>query len=194
MASQRKFEVRCECGRGYRVPAKYAGRKMDCRSCGQVLVLRRRSNSTVRLLASIGVDAESSAARYQAEAEREAARERGRSYRCSDCSARITRAEVRDAYVKGELLCVACRSGAVELRRSPSPDESREARRADVTRQEPRPSTRWSAVLGHAALFFCGSAGPLHVVLGLAAPLALALGLALAVAGAALVGIRGQTR
>lgn len=102
-----KIEVKCRCGKRYRVNATKAGKRLRCKSCRSQLevpgaeekgAISMRSRKAI--LAEFGIDAEAAQERYQAEQEQ--------TYACSVCSVEIGAAELKTSYGPAGLTCAGC--------------------------------------------------------------------------------------
>jgi predicted SprT family Zn-dependent metalloprotease len=181
-----RVSVSCKCGKQYAMPAAKRGKKFACKACGGTFKVPRESVVTpslrAQILTDLGIDPDEASRKYAAESS--SSSDERRVYRCSRCEGSVQRSELKGAYVNGELLCRGCRANLdVRCRREPE-EEDREQALESVPFDERRALAR---TLGHTALFFAGSVGPLVVLAGVHGIVALGVGLAISVAGGALV-------
>lgn len=118
-----KIEVKCRCGKRYRVKATKAGKRVRCKSCRSQLevpgaeeqgAISMRSRKAI--LAEFGIDADEAQERYQAEQDQ--------TYACSVCSAEISEALLKTSYGPAGLTCAGCRSEkAAERAGEKSPED-----------------------------------------------------------------------
>lgn len=178
-----KVEVKCGCGKRYRVAASKAGKKVRCKKCrlqltvpGDAAAISLRTRK--QILEELGIDAEGAEKAFEVEQQK--------GYTCALCALKIPADEVEGSY-GGELgmVCGACR-GASAAEAPAGGDEAEKK-----TKKKKQPLTTWSKQptpeqakrkgMAYGALFFVGIAGFVHNVIGPALPVTL---LASAVAAA----------
>lgn len=187
MSEEERISVRCACGKAYRVGAAKAGKKITCKACGaKVKVPGERAlskSSRGFILAEFGIDAAAAEQRYEEETRRETA---DKVYRCSRCQKRLDAAELKGAYVSGELVCPECRAAAEVSDRKAEREAEEKGQRAAVEAVSARedPARARAIALAYGGLFLVGVAGPVYTLTSLGLVASLAIGLAVAAAGA----------
>ena len=174
-----KLEVRCACGKRYRVPVERAGRSFRCKSCSARLRVPRASqpeslssHDAQRILAELGIDT-SARERFEAEVV------------CFFCASPLGKSE-REALDEGEQpLCFACRASAGQPvvdtpEPSKKPENYRELDswvRPPAVREARQRALRLGALIGIGISGFCSS------LMGLGLGPALAVGVLLGAFG-----------
>jgi hypothetical protein len=172
-----KIEVRCTCGKRYRVSAKKAGKKVRCKKCrakievpgGDISMRTRKA-----ILDEFGIDA--SAAEHAYEEEKRLA-----GYVCVFCDKRIAEEDLKAAYGQHGLMCEECRVAQVQQRELGDPVENerkkqeKKKKKLDKWASGSTPEEARRKATAYGALFFCGITGLLwsfSVSLWLALPIA----------------------
>jgi hypothetical protein len=190
MDSDETITFRCLCGKGYRVPAAKAGKRVACKACGEhirvpgIPLLSRSSRGDILL--SVGIDPEAAERKFNEEQLLESNREKAKkkTYRCTRCEDPFESGELASAYYKGELVCTGCRE---IQKKAPDTGEGRRVRAA-VAVGEPRTGAQTFA---YAGLFFLGFAGPAWTIFHFHGALAVVIGLVVAVVGGFAIRSRG---
>lgn len=115
-----KIEVRCTCGKRYRVPASKAGGAVRCKSCKHRIKVPGEQQISMRtrqaILEELGIKPD--------------AKETTGTYRCALCSAKLVGEDVKEAYGAEGLICALCRAqmggSAIE---EPSPAAGEEGKK-----------------------------------------------------------------
>jgi transcription elongation factor Elf1 len=190
-----RIEFHCLCGKSYRVSARKAGKKVSCKVCGHRFrvpgVGQLSKSSRGNILLSFGIDPEAAEQAFMEESSRESPADRV--YHCTHCQGAMGQDDLQGGYIKGELVCRACRDAAsVEDRRLAREAEERHDRRADVALVTPYDARRAAIRAAvHGAVFFLGFAGPPFVIFGAPVLASVAVGAVVALVGGALVFHRG---
>lgn len=179
-----KVELRCSCGKKYRISASKAGKKVRCKKCrlqltvpGDPAAISLRTRK--QILGELGIDADA--------AEQAAEQEKTKSYTCGMCSLKIPAADVAGCYSGPMgLLCGPCQASTGVGDPAPEPSSSGE----QPKKKKGKPLETWSTQgsekaarlkgAGYGALFFVGIAGFVNTIF--APGLAVTIGVALAVA------------
>jgi hypothetical protein len=159
-----KIEVRCGCGKRYRVAAKKAGRSFRCKSCSARVKVEARpeslsSNEAKLILEELGIDA----------AVREDYQE---AVTCFFCAAKLNTSELECLDEGENPVCFTCRASAADATVSERGDEPKSKRPKNYkeldrwNRARPVSEARWRAG-GLAALSLVGVTGFGVSVLGL---------------------------
>lgn len=161
-----KIEIRCTCGKQYRVSADKAGKKVRCKNCrlkiqvpapdgtsGRISLRTRRA-----ILEEFGIDAEQAQHEYEA---------RKNGYTCNACNVVLEGDALKQSYGEEGLLCAGCRAAQAAAR-----DLEREEK---AKKKEPKKLDRWSSGKSAAdvkrkayalsGLFLVGTACFVHQVL-----------------------------
>jgi hypothetical protein len=182
-----KIPVKCECGKGYRVAARKAGKRITCKGCGKKVrvpgerILSKSSRGAILL--SVGIDPVRAERNWEEESSKSKG---GKTWKCSRCAAPLEPTELTGAYVEGELVCSVCRAGLEDRR------DAREGKRplkkdevAILSAPNPERARRQGFLYG--GLFFVGFTGPLWAVFHLHLVVALLAGALIAAGGGWLV-------
>lgn len=180
-----KVELRCSCGKKYRVSAKKAGKKVRCKKCRlQLTVPGDPAGISLRtrkqILEELGIDAEA--------AEQAAEQEKAKVYTCGMCSMKIPSADVEGSYSGPMgLLCGPCQASTGACDPAPGADASSGEK---PKKKKGKPLETWSTQgsekaarvkgAGYGALFFVGIACFVHTIF--APSLAVTIPVALVVA------------
>jgi len=178
-----KIEIRCNCGKRYRVSATKAGKRVRCKNCRLKITvpggdgpISMRSRKAI--LAEFGIDPEQAEQAYELE--------KKNGYLCALCSAKLRDDDLKAAYGEAGLVCSSCRASAVGER--PGADEKKEKKKAkkelDSWTTGISPEAARRKALGFGALFFFGTAGFGYNVIGLGVVLSLVIAAAVAYGGA----------
>ncbi len=107
--AQAKIEVKCVCGKRYRVSHEKAGKRLRCKKCRSKIDVPGASSdgaismrSRKAILEELGIDADSAEQRYEAE--------KSQTYSCSVCSCDIDPSQLKTSYGEAGLVCAGCRS------------------------------------------------------------------------------------
>lgn len=111
--AQAKIEVKCVCGKRYRVSHEKAGKRLRCKKCRSKIEVPGASSdgaismrSRKAILEELGIDADSAEQRYEEE------QSQSKSYSCSVCSCSIDPTQLKKSYGEAGLTCAGCRAGA----------------------------------------------------------------------------------
>ncbi|MBL4845892.1 MAG: hypothetical protein JKY65_10220 [Planctomycetes bacterium] len=114
-----KIDVKCRCGKKYRVAASKAGKRLRCKKCRSKIQVPGASadgaismRSRKAILAEFGIDADSAEERYEDE--------KNRTYNCSVCSCELNEAQLKTSYGEDGLICPGCRTDEDEGSKSKS--------------------------------------------------------------------------
>ncbi|RMG11049.1 MAG: hypothetical protein D6731_16350 [Planctomycetota bacterium] len=176
-----KVEVRCVCGKRYRVSARKAGKRVRCKACRRRIEVPGGGDISLRtrkaILEDLGIDPDAAQRAYEEERRRQG-------YVCTTCARRIPEDELKASYGPGGLTCADCRAAQITQRELGDPTENERRKRAQqklerwATGSTPEAARRKAAAYG--ALFFCGIGGLLwSFSLGTGTALGIALGVAL---------------
>jgi DNA-directed RNA polymerase subunit RPC12/RpoP len=104
-----KIDVKCRCGKKYRVSANKAGKRLRCKKCRSKIQVPGASTdgavsmrSRKAILAEFGIDPDSAEERYE--------EEKNQTYNCSVCSCELNEAQLKNSYGADGLTCAGCRS------------------------------------------------------------------------------------
>jgi DNA-directed RNA polymerase subunit RPC12/RpoP len=107
--AQAKIEVKCVCGKRYRVSHEKAGKRLRCKKCRSKIEIPGASSdgaismrSRKAILEELGIDADSAEQRYE--------EEKSQSYNCSVCSCSIDPSQLKKSYGEAGLTCAGCRA------------------------------------------------------------------------------------
>jgi len=107
--AQAKIEVKCVCGKRYRVSHEKAGKRLRCKKCRSKIDVPGASSdgaismrSRKAILEELGIDADSAEQRYE--------EEKSQTYTCSVCSCDIDPSQLKKSYGPAGLTCAGCRS------------------------------------------------------------------------------------
>ncbi|MBI3722627.1 hypothetical protein HY251_01530 [bacterium] len=187
---EKKIEVSCECGKRYRASAAKAGTRIRCKECGGRIRIPRFSGISERsrdgILAELGIDSDVARAKYREEKLKETPQPKV--YKCIRCEAKIRASELKGAYVRGELLCKACRDAALVTERRAADEKEVDERerslaesRVESRERQRREATFWA--LAYGAFFFTGVFAPAWIVFSVSFTAAGAMGLGFALLG-----------
>ncbi len=184
LTPETKVELRCSCGKKYRIAASKAGKKVRCKKCrlqltvpGDPVAISLRTRK--QILGELGIDAD--------EAEKAATEEKSKVYTCGMCSMKIASADVGESYSGPMgLLCGPCQASTGAGDPEPGPASSGEQQK----KKKGKPLETWSSQgsekaarlkgAGYGVLFFVGIAGFVHTIF--APGLAVTIGVSLAIA------------
>lgn len=120
--AQAKIEVKCVCGKRYRVSHEKAGKRLRCKKCRSKIEVPGTSSdgaismrSRKAILEELGIDADSAAQRYE--------EEKSQSYSCSVCSCAIDPSQLKKSYGEAGLTCAGCRADSKKKEKSKSDNE-----------------------------------------------------------------------
>ena len=161
-----KIEIRCACGKCYRVPAKKAGKRFRCKNCRlKIRVPKNEADISVRsrkaILEEFGIKASAAEREYEVEKER--------GYTCSQCNAKLIEDQLAGAYQPNGLVCSDCQVAEINQRDSEAIVETekekkkkkKEKKDLDWSRRDSVASVKKKA-LAMGALFFVGIVGFIH--------------------------------
>lgn len=153
-----KIEVRCDCGKRYRVSASKAGGQVRCKGCkarievpGEPQISGRTAQA---ILDELGI-------------KKEADPKAAGTYRCALCSAKLVGEDVREAYGSEGLICSLCRaqmgeSGATAGAAAAGEGEKKKKKELDTWVRQGSGSAALGRAVGVGALVFVGIGGFLH--------------------------------
>jgi predicted SprT family Zn-dependent metalloprotease len=157
-----KIEVKCRCGKRYRVPSSKAGKRLRCKKCRSAIKVPGSMKISMRsrqaILQELGIDAQAAEQNYQQ-------KKKDSSYACSVCAETIPKAKLKGSYGESGLTCAPCRLGQKKTEKEET-KKREEAKLDDWTRgrSTPEAALRKSAAMG--LLFGVGTAGILHTFFG----------------------------
>lgn len=148
-----KIEVRCKCGKKYRVSASKAGQEVRCKACKMRIPVPGEQKISLRtrnaILDELGIKTED-----QKPAEG--------TYRCALCQAKLVGEDVRDAYGSDGLICGLCREqmggGAPSSGAPAGEGEKKKKKELDTWVRQGSQKAALIRAAGYAALFFVGIA------------------------------------
>ena len=151
-----KIEVRCKCGKRYRVPASKAGGQVRCKSCKMRIPIPGEQKISLRtrnaILDELGIKTED-----QKPAEG--------TYRCALCQAKLVGEDVRGAYGSEGLICGLCRAqmgGGGEAAAPAGEGEKKKKKELDTWVRQGSSTAANARAAAYGALFFVGIACFVH--------------------------------